>query len=91
MSSYRERNIMKNIISTTGNKTHRVVVWIFGVIGIIAVIAAVTIGVFHGVLLTEYTVFAHSEKFENLRLQHAVVAIPLHNPCLLYTSPSPRD
>lgn len=80
MSSYRERNIMKNIISTTENKTHRVVVWIFGVIGIIAVIAAVTIGVFHGVLLTEYTVFAHSEKFENLRLQHAVVAIPLHNP-----------
>ena len=68
MPSYKERDILKNIIGTTGNKTHRVVVWIFGVIGIIAVIAAVTIGVFHWVLSTEYTVSAHSEKFENLRL-----------------------
>lgn len=74
------RNAAPQSSFTTGNKTHRVVVWIFGVIGIIAVIAAVTIGIFHRALSTEYTVFAHSEKFENLRLQHAVAAIPLHNP-----------
>lgn len=62
------RNAAPQSSFTTGNKTHRVVVWIFGVIGIIAVIAAVTVGAFHWVLSTEYTVSAHSEKFENLRL-----------------------